>query len=156
MIAIEQRLAVLDLLALAGHLLDRDALEDWIECFAEEGIYTVLSRENTERGLPLPLMQCENKNMIRDRILSLRKANVTNPHYDRHVVGPPVLTSQADLIRAESSYALYQTTLEGVTRLFSVGAYTDLIRVEGGAARFVERTATIDLFSVPTMLSTPI
>jgi anthranilate 1,2-dioxygenase small subunit len=146
-----------DLLADAVNLLDHDRLETWVDCFTENAVYRILSRENTELNLPLPLLQCENKNMIRDRVLSLRKANVTNLHRDRHVAGPAKLSLGKDeLITAESSYALYQSTFEGMSRLFSVGAYRDRIGIEQGEALFVERTVIVDMFSVPTMLSTPI
>jgi hypothetical protein len=40
--------------------------------------------------------------------------------------------------------------------LFSVGAYRDRISIEQGKALFVERTVIVDMFAVPTMLSTPI
>ena len=157
MISAENRFLVNDLLADAVNLLDHDKLESWVDCFAENAVYRILSRENTERQLPLPLFQCENKNMIRDRILSLRKANVTNLHRDRHVAGPAKLTSDSgDVVTAESSYALYQSTFEGMSRLFSVGAYRDRISIEQGKALFVERTVIVDMFAVPTMLSTPI
>ena len=56
----------------------------------------------------------------------------------------------------ESSYALYSSTYEGTTRLFSVGSYRDRIGIEHGRAVFIERTVIVDMFSVPTMLSTPI
>lgn len=157
MIAADIRFAVGDLLAEAVNLLDEDALERWVECFTEDASYRVLSRENVERGLPLPLFRCDNKNMIRDRVLSLRKANVTNPHRDRHVLGQARLLEDSDgTIRAQSSYALYQTSMEGVTRLFSAGAYRDRIRSENGGVRLLERVVIVDMFSVPTMLSTPI
>jgi anthranilate 1,2-dioxygenase small subunit len=157
MIAAESRFLVTDLLADTVNLLDRDALEAWVECFVENAVYRILSRENTERNLPLPLFQCESKDMIRDRVLSLRRANVTNLHRDRHVVGPArlCLDSTGD-VTAESSYALYQTTFEGMSRLFSVGAYRDRIRISHGKALLVERTVIVDMFSIPTMLSTPI
>jgi anthranilate 1,2-dioxygenase small subunit len=157
MISAENRFLVNDLLADAVNLLDHDRLETWVDCFTENAVYRILSRENTELNLPLPLFQCENKNMIRDRVLSLRKANVTNLHRDRHVAGPAKLSLGKDeLITAESSYALYQSTFEGMSRLFSVGAYRDRIGIEQGKALFVERTVIVDMFSVPTMLSTPL
>jgi len=157
MITVESRFLVGDLLADAVNLLDRDDLESWVDCFAERAVYQILSRENTERNLPLPLFQCESKDQIRDRVLSLRKANVTNLHRDRHIVGPAKLTAgTSGTIRSESSYALYSSTFEGTTRLFSVGTYRDQIRIEGGKAVFDERTVIVDMFSVPTMLSTPI
>jgi anthranilate 1,2-dioxygenase small subunit len=157
MISADTRFAVHDLLAAAVNLLDRDALEEWTECFTEDAVYRILSRENTQRNLPLPLFRCDNKNMIRDRVLSLRQANVTNPHCDRHIVGPAELRAASDgSILAESSYALYQSTYAGTVSLFSVGLYKDRIRLLESGARFIERTVIVDLFSVPTMLSTPI
>src|SRR5258708_18609034 len=157
MISAENRFLVNDLLADAVNLLDHDRLEAWVDCFTENAVYRILSRENTELNLHLPLFKCENKNMIRDRVLPLRKANVTNLHRDRHVAGPAKLSLGKDeLITAESSYALYQSSFEGMSRLFSVGAYRDRIGIEQGKALFVERTVIVDMFAVPTMLSTPI
>ncbi len=157
MITAESRFLVADLLADAVNLLDRDALESWVDCFAENAVYQILSRENTERNLPLPLFQCESKDQIRDRVLSLRKANVTNLHRDRHIAGPAKLSRDpAGTLTAESSYTLFSSTYEGTSRLFSVGAYRDRITIDNGKALFVERTVIVDMFSVPTMLSTPI
>lgn len=157
MIAAEIRGSVFDLLADAALRLDSDDLENWVECFEETATYNILSRENVARNLPLPLFRCDNKGMLRDRVLSLRKANVTNPHRDCHVAGLPRLALEADgTVSAQSSYALYQTDTEGVSRLFSVGVYQDRIRVANGQAKFINRTVIVEMFSVPTMLSTPI
>lgn len=157
MISFEQRSAVMELLADAAACLDDDALEGWVACFEEDAVYQVLSRENVERNLPLPLFICENKGMMRDRVLSLRKANVTNPHRDCHVSGLPRIVAGADgILLAQSSYALFQTNNEGGGRLFSLGIYKDRIRIGAAGARFVERSVIVDMFSVPTMLSTPI
>jgi anthranilate 1,2-dioxygenase small subunit len=157
MLSSEQRDAVLELLADVNFCLDSDDLENWVECFEEEATYRVLSRENVARNLPLPLFICENKNMMRDRVLSLRKANVTNPHRDCHVASMPKIRACADgLIEAQSTYALYQTNNEGSSRLFSVGMYKDKIRLKDGGAKFLGRDVVVDMFSVPTMLSTPI
>jgi len=157
-VEIETRLAVLDLLAEAAHLLDEDRLEDWVDCFAEEAIYRILSRENEVRGLPLPLFQCENKDMLRDRVLALRRATVINIHRDRHIVGPVRLALEPapGILVAQSSYALFQIDQEGIATLFGVGSYRDRIRISGGCARFVERLVMVDSYSIPTMLSTPI
>jgi anthranilate 1,2-dioxygenase small subunit len=157
MIAAEMRGPILDLLAEAALRLDSDDLENWVECFEETASYHILSRENVARDLPLPLFRCDNKGMLRDRVLSLRKANVTNPHRDCHIAGLPRLSLADDgTVAAESSYALYQTDHEGMSRLFSLGTYRDRIRVTDGRAKFINRTVIVEMFSVPTMLSTPI
>jgi anthranilate 1,2-dioxygenase small subunit len=157
MLTPEQRDAVMELLADVNFCLDSNDLENWVECFEEDAAYRVLSRENVERNLPLPLFICENKNMMRDRVLSLRKANITNPHRDCHVASMPKIRQGADgLVEAQSSYALYQTNNEGSSRLFSVGVYKDKIRLTDNGAKFREREVIVDMFSIPTMLSTPI
>jgi anthranilate 1,2-dioxygenase small subunit len=149
--------AIGQLLSRAVNLIDANRLEEWVDCFAEDGRYYILSRENYERRLPLKLFQCDNKNMMHDRVLSLRQANVVNIHRDQHVTGLPHLTRNADgTWHAESGYAVYTTDQGGISHLFGVGAYHDTIRVEGGAALFVERNVIVDTFSIPNMLSSPI
>lgn len=150
-------LAISQLLSRTVNLIDAGRLEEWVDCFADDGRYYVLSRENFERKLPLKLFQCDNKNMMRDRVLSLRQANVVNIHRDQHVTGLPQLTKNADgTWRADSGYALYTTDQGGISSLFGVGAYMDTIRVTDGQALFVERNVIVDTFSIPNMLSTPI
>ena len=69
-------------------------------------------------------MWCDNKNMLRDRVESYRNVNLYNPHYDRHVIGPLRFTDRKDSIFCfEAGYSLFQTSLEGESRLFSVGRY---------------------------------
>jgi anthranilate 1,2-dioxygenase small subunit len=149
--------AITQLLSAAANLVDANRLEEWVDCFAEDGRYYVLSRENYERKLPLKLFQCDNKNMMRDRVLSLRQANVVNIHRDQHVTGLAHLGKNADgTFRADSGYALYTTDQGGISRLFGVGAYMDTIRIEQGRALFIERKVIVDTFSIPNMLSTPI
>jgi len=153
----EEYFAITHLLAQAVNLLDANRLEEWVDCFAEDGRYYVLSRENHERKLPLKLFQCDNKNMMHDRVLSLRQANVVNIHRDQHVTGQPQLSRNADgTWRADSGYALYTTDQGGISMLFGVGAYQDTIRIAQGQALFVERQVIVDTFSIPNMLSTPI
>ena len=149
--------AITQLLSRCVNLIDAGRLEEWVECFAEDGRYYVLSRENYERKLPLKLFQCDNKNMIHDRVLSLRQANVVNIHRDQHVTGLAQITKNSDgTFRADSGYAFYTTNQGGISELFGVGAYMDTIRVENGRALFIERNVIVDTFSIPNMLSTPI
>jgi anthranilate 1,2-dioxygenase small subunit len=153
----ELREAAEDLMSDYVDLIDADRLEDWLELFTEDAVYQVLPRENEEQGLPVSLMLCTNKNMLRDRVVSLRNANEYNLHYDRHLVGRVrIAPAQADGWRLEASYAVYQTNLEGQSRLFSVGRYRDRVRLDGGRLRFCEKKVIVDTYSVPTLLATPL
>ena len=137
--------------------IDEDRLEDWVELFTEDCDYRVVTRENVEQGLPNVLMWCDNKDMLRDRVESYRHVNEYNPHYDRHVLGPLRFVAQEDGVCSfDVSYSLFQTTLEGESRLFSVGRYSVEARLESGAARLKAVSVIADTGLVPTLLATPI
>jgi anthranilate 1,2-dioxygenase small subunit len=138
-------------------LIDADRLEEWIELFTEEATYQVLPRENLEQKLPASLMLCTSKNMLRDRIVSLRNANLYNPHYDRHLVSAVRVKAQSEGVwQMTANYAVYQTTLEGHSHLFSVGGYRDKLRMDGGRLRFSEKLVIVDTYAVSSMLATPL
>jgi anthranilate 1,2-dioxygenase small subunit len=123
MIGFETWSAITALLAKAANSVDCGDLETWLDCFDEQSRYHILSRENFERKLPLTLFQCDNKNMMRDRVLSLREANVVNIHRDQHVTSLPQIEAAGDdTFSVTTGYAVYQTNQEGFSNLFSVGA----------------------------------
>jgi len=137
--------------------IDSDRLEEWLDLFTEDASYQVLPRENLEQELPASLILCTSKNMLRDRIVSLRNANLYNPHYDRHLVsGVRVKPDSEGVWQLTANYAVYQTTHEGQSRLFSVGAYRDQVRMEGGRLLFSKKLVIVDTFAVPSMLATPL
>ncbi len=146
-----------ELMAEYAMALDEDRLEDWVELFDEDCDYRIVTRENVEQGLPNVLMWCDNKNMLRDRVESYRNVNLYNPHYDRHVIGPLRFTDKKDSIFCfEAGYSLFQTSLEGESRLFSVGRYRVEAHVEGNLAKLKSVTVIADTGLVPSLLATPI
>ena len=153
----ETRELLTALMAEYAMAIDEDRLEDWVELFAEDCDYRVVTRENVEQGLPNVLMWCDNKDMLRDRVDSYRHVNVYNLHYDRHVLGPiRFIGEQGSIWTFDISYSLFQTTLEGESRLFSVGRYRVEARLEDGAARLKTVTVIADTGLVPSLLATPI
>jgi anthranilate 1,2-dioxygenase small subunit len=153
----EVREALTALMAEYTMAIDDNRLEEWVELFDEACDYKVLTRENVEHNLPNVLMWCDNKNMLRDRVESYRHVNLYNLHYDRHVLGPLHFTRHdGALWRFELSYSLFQTELEGASRLFSVGKYQVEAVVDGGAARLKAVTVVADTGLVPSLLATPI
>jgi anthranilate 1,2-dioxygenase small subunit len=135
------RAAIQDLLAEYAGLIDEDRLEDWLDLFAEDCLYRIVARENFSRGLPLSLILCEGKGMLRDR----------------HIVGAIRYKGEVDgLHHVESSYAVFQTSQEGESRLFSVGAYSDRIRETGGRLLFERKLVIADTGAIPTLLATPL
>jgi anthranilate 1,2-dioxygenase small subunit len=153
----ETRELLTALMAEYAMAIDEDRLEDWVELFTEDCDYRVVTRENVEQGLPNVLMWCDNKDMLRDRVDSYRNVNEYNLHYDRHILGPLSFIGKKDgLWTFDVSYSLFQTTLEGESRLFSVGRYRVEARLEGGAARLKTVTVIADTGLVPSLLATPI
>lgn len=146
-----------DLMARYADCIDDGRFEDWLELFTEDASYKVVARDNHERGMPAAMVLCTNKNMIRDRIAALLGATKYNFHYDRHVVGQvrlrPRTESEWDL---GASYAVFQTTHEGRSSLFSVGRYDDRVRMQDGKLLFCEKKVVVDTFAIPGLLATPL
>ena len=149
--------AIIDLLFDYVTAIDEDRLEAWLEFFLEDAVYQIVPRENLEQSLPASLMLCTNKDMLRDRIVALRSANKFNLHYPRHVVSAPrVRPVGGDRYGLTASYAVFQTNMDGESRLFSVGQYRDEIRIVGGKPFFQKKLVVVDSFNVPSMLAVPI
>ena len=146
-----------DLMAEYAMALDEDRLEDWVELFEQACDYRVVTRENVEQKLPNVLMWCDNKDMLRDRVESYRNVNLYNPHYDRHVLGPlRIVKEEKHSCTFDVSYSLFQTTLEGESRLFSVGRYRVEARIVENLAKLKSVLVIADTGLVPTLLATPI
>src|ERR671930_587767 len=90
--------------------LDEQRLVDWVEMFTDNGVYTVISRENADRGMPVGLIYCENKNMISDRAFALDKTAMFAPRYLRHIIGNLQVLGEDEegSIRARANYVVIQ------------------------------------------------
>ena len=140
-----------------GRLIDEDRLEDWPGLFVENGVYKVIPRENLRREPALPVLYCDGRGMMVDRVRSLRKANVYNLHWGRHVItNVELLDTRDDVCEVAACFTVYQTDLEGQTRLFAVGQYRDVIEVKDGAPLFREKIAVLDTFNIPNLLAVPL
>ncbi len=152
-----EREAISDLMVEYGLLLDDDKLEAWVELFTDDCDYRIVTRENVEQDLPNVLIWCKGRHMLADRITSYRHVNEYNLHWDCHTISAPRILGDAQgTWRVEASYSLFQTNLEGQSRLFSVGRYRARVVVEGGTARIREMAVIADTGSIPTLLATPI
>ena len=140
-----------------GRLLDEDRLEAWLDLFAETCRYEIVSRENRAQNLPLSLMLCDNKDMLRDRIHSLRHANIFNIHTDCHIIGlVRAETAQGGRVSATAAYSLFQSNQEGETRLFSVGRYQFELLPSDNGLLIESATVVVDTGTILTLLATPI
>ena len=139
------------------HALDNDRLEDWPEFFTDDCLYEIVPRENAEAGLPIGVIYCDNKKMLRDRVLSLRHANIYEEHTYRHMTSGLVFKALDDnTVEAESSYVVIQTLQNGESFVYQAGRYLDLVVRTAAGWRYARRRVIYDTLRVPTLLATPI
>lgn len=146
-----------ELFAEYAERIDSNRLEEWLDLFDEESSYRIVPRENVEQGLPVSLMLCSSKAMLRDRITALRHANEYNLHYDCHQISAIRLRPLDErTFELHANYAVFQTDLEGQSRLFSVGRYRDKAVRDGDRLLLTEKVVVVDTYSVPSLLATPL
>ena len=152
---LELQLAVERLHARYAQALDSDQLEDWPNFFTENGRYRIATAENEERGLPLPVLYAEGRAMLRDRIASLRHANIYEPQRYRHLV-TSVLTEKisAAVVRSIANFLVIRIMQDGATLLFASGRYVDRIVVPD--LKYEERVVICDSRRFDTLLAIPL
>lgn len=138
-----------------AHALDDDRLEDWPGFFTEDGRYRIATAENEERGLPAPVLYAEGRAMLRDRVASLRHANIYEPQRYRHLVSCILLTPESDqLVKSLASFVVVRVMHDGATLLFASGRYVDRIRLP--EMRYEERVVVCDSRRFDTLLAIPL
>jgi anthranilate 1,2-dioxygenase small subunit len=137
--------------------LDNDRLEDWPKLFTEEALYEIIPRENEEFGFPAPLIRCDNRRMMRDRVLSLRKANIFERPAYRHCLSGLVWRTESDgSFSAETSYVVVNTSQEGESTIYQTGLYRDRIARADEGLRFTSKRCIYDTLRVQTLLAFPV
>jgi len=137
--------------------LDDGDLERWPELFTEECLYKVVPRENFERGLPLALILCESRGMLRDRVEALRRTSVYAPRTLRHLISNIRIKAQEpDGMRVQANYAVLQTLNDEPTQVFNAGKYVDRVVRVAGRLKFKEKLCIFDSIVVPGSLVYPI
>ncbi|HKF71066.1 MAG TPA: aromatic-ring-hydroxylating dioxygenase subunit beta [Stellaceae bacterium] len=137
--------------------LDDNALERWPDFFTEECLYKLVPRENWERDLPIALMLCESKGMLRDRVNAVRNTAVYAPRTFRHLIGQFRIKAETqDRIRVRANYAVFQTLVDDLTRVQNAGKYIDLIERTSEGLRFREKICVFDSVLVPNSLIYPV
>ena len=139
------------------HALDNDRLEEWPEFFTDDCLYEIIPRENADAGLPIGIIYCDSKRMLRDRVLSLRHANIYEAHSYRHMTsGLMIKAIDADTAETESSYVVIQTLQDGASTVYQAGRYIDRVVRTAAGWRYAKRRVVYDTLRVATLLATPI
>jgi anthranilate 1,2-dioxygenase small subunit len=137
-----------------AHALDEDRLEDWPNFFTENGIYRIATAENEARGLPLPVVYCEGRRMLRDRVQSLRHANIYEPQRYRHIVSSVIIEEEKNFVKSVSSFLVVRIMENGETMLFASGRYVDRISLK--EMLYEERVVICDSRRFDTLLAIPL
>jgi anthranilate 1,2-dioxygenase small subunit len=146
-----------DLHAAYVRLIDDDRLEAWEELFTEPCRYQITTRENVERKLPLGILECTSRGMLRDRVEALRRVNVYEAHTYSHQISGLTYDERADgAYDARSNYLVVRTTADGEMQLFSAGVYADIITIDAGSAKFRERVVIAESRRIDTLLVRPL
>ena len=139
-----------------AHCLDADRLEDWPAFFTESGSYRITTAENEARGLPLPVLYAEGRAMLRDRVASLRHANVYEPQRYRHIVSAVLVERLSETAASSvSSFLVVRIMEHGETLLFASGRYVDRVAL-APEPRYQERVVICDSRRFDTLLAIPL
>ncbi len=139
-----------------AHALDADRLEDWPQLFTENGTYRITTAENEARGLPLPVLYAEGRPMLRDRVASLRHANISEPQRYRHMVSAVLAERLSDSVaKSVSNFMVVRVMENGDTLLFATGRYLDRIAL-APEPRYEERVVICDSRRFDTLLAIPL
>jgi len=139
-----------------AHALDADRLEDWPGFFTETGVYRITTAENEARGLPLPVLYAEGRAMLRDRIASLRHANIYEPQRYRHLASSFLVESlSASEARCVSNFLVVRIMQDGQSVLFASGRYLDRV-VLAPEPLYAERVVVCDSRRFDTLLAIPL
>jgi anthranilate 1,2-dioxygenase small subunit len=141
--------------------IDDDRLEEWPDFFTEDCLYRVVPRENFDQDLPIALIHCDSRGMLRDRVTAHRKANLFAPHHYRHVVSAVRITAWEDgIVAARSNYAVFRTSTDpisyGTTEVYGVGEYRNRIAVIDRVLKFKEKIVILDTSRIQSLLATPL
>jgi anthranilate 1,2-dioxygenase small subunit len=137
--------------------IDQDDLERWPAFFTQDGLYRITARENYERGMPAGFFYCIGRGMLHDRVLALRRANIYEPHYYRHMVsGTRLVRQESPGWRFHTNFQVIRTMKTGEMAVFAVGLFDDLIVASETQVLFKEKTVVCDSSRIDTLLVIPI
>ena len=137
--------------------IDSDRLEDWPKMFVEDCLYEIIPKENVDSGFPAPVIYCDNAAMLRDRVVSLRNANIYNLQCYKHFLSAfKVIKREEDAVEFVSNYLVINTTGEGHSIIYQAGTYHDRAVRHEGDWKFKSKRAVYDTSRVQTLLAYPI
>ena len=135
--------------------IDSDRLEAWPDFFTERCLYKVTSADNHAKGYAAGIIFADSQAMLRDRVQSLRVANIYERQRYRHIIGMPVLGAEPGV--SETPFVIVRTMRDGRMELFAAGVYLDkTVTGSDGVLRFAERVVVCDSGRFDTLVAIPL
>ena len=143
------------------NVLDRGALDLWVDFFAEDALYRVTARENADAGLRVGLVYAEGRGMIRDRAFAIQHTQMFAPRYMQHFTSNVRIvavegSSEGSSVKSQSNYLLLQTLVDGPTTIHQAGRYYDTFVRQGGRLLIRERQCVYDTVLIANDLVYPV
>lgn len=138
--------------------IDEDRIEAISELMEPDGRYTVTSRFNHSRDLPMAIIDAHSAAQLRDRIKSMRIANIYEPHHYRHILsGVQIIGEENGALMVRSNFLIIRTMeLDGTMMLYASGQCQDVVNVSTTEARFKSRKFIYDSRAVETLMVIPL
>ena len=138
--------------------IDENRVEAICELLRPDGRYTVQSRFNADRGLPHALMDAQSAAQLRDRIKSMRLANIYEPQHYRHIVsGVQIVGGDESALHVRSNFLVVRTLdLDGDMKVFAAGQCEDVVDASGPQPLFRARRFKLDSRVVETLMVIPL
>jgi len=138
--------------------IDENRVEEITDLLVPNGRYTVQSRFNLDRNLPHCSIDCHSPAQLRDRILSMRIANIYEPHHYRHMIsGIQILKKENNFLEVVSNFSIIRTMeLDGQIQIIFTGQAKDEILIDQQTILFTRRHLVFDSRAIETLLVIPI
>jgi 3-phenylpropionate/cinnamic acid dioxygenase small subunit len=139
--------------------LDRHDLDAWLSCFAEDGSYTCITRENRDADLPVALMLDDCHARLQDRVKFINEvwSGTFEDYSTRHFVQRfDCSEPAAGRLAVLTNFMVAYTNRRGGSEILVTGVYEDEIGLVNGEARFRAKRAILDTVTTPRYLVYPI
>jgi salicylate 5-hydroxylase small subunit len=156
-IDLQLRQDIADLYAAYAACLDDGHYDEWPDFFTEDAWYSVVPRENYERGLPLSTISLKGRSMMKDRIYGATSTIFHAPYYQRHMIGLPLVKHKTGRkIESQVNYTVFRTKRDQLPEILSIGKYFDVIDYSSNKLQFIQKFCVFDNDTIPNSLIYPI
>jgi hypothetical protein len=131
---LEDERAILRTLYRYGHALDYGLEDEWADCFTEDGVFDVRSRDGES------FVRCEGREQLHAFAAGHTRAPMA---FHKHFVADPLITFDGETARVDSYFARVDADGPGGhTYIVAMGRYRDeLVRCPDGVWRITLRLA---------------